>query len=97
MNWIKSEALLFWNWLGLKPKLPEGLAWRKGGFKYLGVVLGDEADMMKNWEGVLEKVKGRLAKWKWLAPNISYRGQILIVNNLVASSLWHKMACLDPL
>lgn len=27
---------------------------------------------------------------------MSYRGRILIINNLVASSLWHRLACLDP-
>ncbi len=27
---------------------------------------------------------------------MSYRGRILIVNNLVASSLWHRFACVDP-
>lgn len=40
-------------------------------------------------------VKGRLAKWKWLAPNMLYRGRVLIVNNLVSSLLWHRMACLN--
>ncbi len=35
-------------------------------------------------------------KWKWLLPNMSYRGRTLIVNNLVASSLWHRLPCVDP-
>lgn len=56
----------------------------------------DSVFLQKNWEGVLEKVKGRLDKWKWLLPNMSYRGRTLIVNNLVASSLWHRLACVDP-
>ncbi len=29
-------------------------------------------------------------------PQLSYRGRILICNNLVASSLWHKMMVLEP-
>ncbi len=45
---------------------------------------------------MLEKVKGHMDKWKWLLPNISYRGRTLIVNNLVASSLWHRLTCVDP-
>jgi len=28
--------------------------------------------------------------------NMSYRGRTLVVNNLVASSLWHRLACVDP-
>jgi hypothetical protein len=27
---------------------------------------------------------------------VSYRGRVLIINNLVASSLWHKLAVLNP-
>lgn len=52
--------------------------------------------LQKNWDGVLQKVKGRLDKWKWLLPNMSYRGRTLIVNNLVASFLWHRLVCIDP-
>lgn len=96
VNWSKSEALLLGKWADGKPKLPEGLSWGKFGFKYLGVFLGDELTVQKNWEGVIEKVKGRLDKWKCLVPKMSYRGHILIINNLVASSLWHKFACVDP-
>lgn len=44
-----------------------------------------------------KKIKGRLQKWKWLLPQLSYRGRTLIINNLVGSSLWHKLACVDPL
>ncbi len=52
--------------------------------------------LSKNWEGVLEKVKGRLQKWKWLLPKMSFRGRVIIINNLVASVLWHRLACVDP-
>ncbi|KAK3561450.1 hypothetical protein QTP86_002829 [Hemibagrus guttatus] len=27
---------------------------------------------------------------------MSYRGRTLVINNLAASSLWHKLACVDP-
>lgn len=96
VNWGKSEALFLGNGSNEKPKLPEGLNWGSKGFKYLGVFLGDEVTMQRNWEGVVEKVKGRLSKWKRLMPMVSYRGRILIINNLIASSLWHKLKCVDP-
>ncbi len=96
VNWRKSEALLLGKWIEGKPELPEGLVWGTSGLKYLGVFLGDDLTVQKNWEGVIEKIKGRLEKWKCLSPKMSYRGRILIVNNLVASSLWHKFACVDP-
>ncbi len=96
VNWAKSEAILVGHWLHGAPTLPNGLNWTKGGFKYLGVFLGDDFIVKKNWDNVLERVKGRLNKWKWLIPKMSYRGRILIINNLVASSLWHRLACVDP-
>jgi len=27
---------------------------------------------------------------------MSYKGHILIINNLIASALWHRLACIDP-
>lgn len=44
----------------------------------------------------IEKIKSRLEKCKWHAPSLSYRGRTLIINNLVAYSLWHHGACVDP-
>ena len=56
--------------------------------------LGDETQMKENWDNVLEKVKGWLLKW--LLPKMSYRGRTLITNNLVSSTVWHLLACVDP-
>ncbi len=40
------------------------------------------------------------SKDAWINGNcyyqICHRGRTLIVNNLVASSLWHRLACVDP-
>lgn len=95
VNWGKSEAILVGESLqGLS--LPGGLVWNRGGFKYLGVFLGDSHYVQKNWDDTVEKVKGRLNKWRWLLPKMSYRGRILVVNNLVSSALWHKLMCADP-
>ncbi len=44
----------------------------------------------------MEKVDNKLAKWRWLHPQMSFRGRVLILNNLVASLLWHRLACLEP-
>ncbi len=41
-------------------------------------------------------MKGRLDKWNFLVPKMSYKGQLLVINNLVASSLWHRLSCIDP-
>lgn len=40
VNWAKSEDVLVGDRLRDQLRLPEGLVWRKGGLKYLGVSLG---------------------------------------------------------
>ncbi len=82
VNWSKSEAILVGRWLGGDPNLPDGLTWTREGFKYLGVFLGNEMVVQKNFEGAVEKIKGCLDKWKFLLPKLSYRGRILIINNV---------------
>ena len=96
VNWKKSEALAVGEWSDGLLALSQSLAWRKDGIKYLGVFLGNEAVVRKNWETVLERAEEKMRKWKWLLPQMSYRGRVLILNNLVASLLWHRLSCLDP-
>ncbi len=60
VNWSKSEAIWVGRWLGGDPNLPDGLTWTREGFKYLGVFLGNEMVVQKNFEGAVEKIKGRL-------------------------------------
>ncbi len=58
--------------------------------------LGKDEYRMNNWEGLVEGVLVKLSKWTWLLPQLSYRGRVLIANNLIASTLWHKLMVLDP-
>lgn len=52
VNWGKSEAILVGESLqGLS--LPGGLVWNRGGFKYLGVFLGDSHYVQKNWDDIV--------------------------------------------
>ena len=97
VNWAKCKALQVGQWEGdRRPSLPGGLEWGVNGLKVLGVFLGTSAFREKNWEGLIEKVCAKLSKWKWLLPQLSYRGRVLVINNLVASTLWHRLAVLPP-
>ena len=97
VNWGKSEACVIGQWdAGRVPRLPGNLTWEVKGLKVLGLYIGSEEIERQNWEGVLGKVQVKLSKWKWLLPQLSYRGRSLIVNNLVAASLWHRLQVLTP-
>ena len=37
-----------------------------------------------------------MSHWRWLLPQLSYRGRVLVINNLVASMLWHTFSVLPP-
>ncbi len=51
---------------------------------------------IRKTERMCENVEGRSERWKWLLPKMSFRGRALIINNLVASSLWHRLSVLEP-
>lgn len=90
IKWGKSEALAVGGWPGGLPVLPGRLTWKTNGLKYLGIYLGSDNTMTSNWEGMIEKVKGKLTKWRWIHSHMSYRGRVLVLNILVASLLWHR-------
>ena len=96
VNWRKSEALAVGEWREGLPVLPQSLSWKREGLKYLGIHIGNSDIEKKNWENITEKIDNKLAKWKWLHAQMSFRGRVLVLNNLVASLLWHRLACLDP-
>ncbi|KAK7887032.1 hypothetical protein WMY93_026653 [Mugilogobius chulae] len=97
VNWQKCEGLLLGRWeQKTGPMLPAGLSWSTEGLKCLGVYLGSELFQARNWEGLGEKVSARLSRWTWVQPQLSYRGRALVVNNLAASTLWHRFTVLQP-
>lgn len=93
----EAIAVIVGDRLGGQLTLPAQIQWKKGGLRYLGVFLGGMRPYTnKNWDGVIQTVKGRLNKWRWLLPKVSYRGRVLIANNLVSSSFWHRLPFVDP-
>ena len=93
VNYSKSVGLWSGSWKE-RDDLPLGLKWTKDGFKYLGIFLGNtESFEKKNFVSIKSDIEIVLKKWKFLAPILSYRGRVLIINNLCASKLWHKVMC----
>ncbi|KAK3527698.1 hypothetical protein QTP86_034169, partial [Hemibagrus guttatus] len=63
--------------------------------KLLG--LKDRSDFPRSGKGFCPGLSMNICgRWKRLVPRMSYRGQMLVINNLAASFLWHKLACVDP-
>ena len=73
---------------------PELTASRVGGGP--SIYLGSKGWVRKNWEGVSQVVESRMKKWRCLLSQVSYRGRVLIINNLAASSLCQKRSTLNP-
>ncbi|KAK3563430.1 hypothetical protein QTP86_028166 [Hemibagrus guttatus] len=97
VNWDKCESFLTGQWQEQgPPTLPGSLQCGTVGLKYLGVFLGTADFQMKNWEGVVGKVCAKLSQWTWVLPQLSYRGRVLVTNNLIASLLWHRFTVLEP-
>ncbi|KAI4893873.1 hypothetical protein NFI96_021940 [Prochilodus magdalenae] len=99
VNWCKSaHTLLLGQWRGqCPPRLPQQCSWNVEGFLRFWVSILDRTEYMrKNWDGLREKILGRLQRWRWILPQLSYRGRALVVNNLAASMLWHRVTVLDP-
>lgn len=92
LNWKKSEAFALVNGVIISP----GPGLEKDGLKYLGLFLTNEIIVEKNWENFTDKTERKLAKWKWLLPQMSYRGRVLVLNSLEVSLLWHRLACVNP-
>ena len=97
VNWRKSRALCLGpSELFIPPPLPNALQWRHDGVKHLGVFLGNVTFSLKNWDQMVDQISHTLNCWKRLSSLLSYRGRVLIINNLAASNLWHRMIALQP-
>ncbi len=91
VNWSKCEGYAVAQWINQRlPDLPGGLKWGREGFKALGVFGGSSRLQGKNWEGLLEKVVARLSRWRWLLPQMSYKGRVLVINIWLRPHYWHK-------
>ena len=44
----------------------------------------------------MDALEQRLMKWRGLLIQLSYRGRVLVLNNLVASMLWHHFKVVHP-
>ena len=98
INWSKCSGLLVGQWR--VDSLPEEMAlyaWSTTHLLYLGVYLSPTEDVWPaNWQELETKVVARLGRWSGLLGVLSFRGRVLVINQLVASMLWYRLATLVP-
>ncbi|KAJ4933329.1 hypothetical protein JOQ06_030161, partial [Pogonophryne albipinna] len=90
VNWRKSEALAVGEWSGGLPVLPQNMIWKKDGLKYLGVFLGNKSIVLRNWD-VIGKIEGKLSKWKWLLPQMSFKGLLAQIQKKLVDFFWEGL------
>ncbi|GKD52997.1 RNA-directed DNA polymerase, eukaryota, partial [Tanacetum coccineum] len=61
-----------------------GCAVMRAPFKYLGVMVGGNMSMVKNWNEVISKLKTRLSKWKCKALSIG--GRLTLLKSVLGST-----------
>lgn len=96
VNWIKSKGLWCGAWKDREDS-PLGINFNSDGLKMLGVFIGNNSEFEdKNWDNIESMINKKIDSWKGLAPILSIRGRILIVNQLAASKIMYKIPVLTP-
>eukprot|EP00253_Pinus_taeda_P003838 PITA_03838 len=83
INKEKSCTFIFNTMEAVKSHLTRMLGFKQGELptKYLGNVLDFNSKRLKNWQGVLEKLKNRVANWTFRTLNIA--GRIVLVKSML--------------
>ena len=96
LNTQKTQGLWVGSW-ARRVDQPLNFCWNQDGLTFLGVRLGNTHNFLKqNWSTCKNKLSDTLSKWKRLSSTLSYKGKILIANQLAASKLYHLLAVLSP-
>ena len=64
--------------------------------EFLGVFLGGDDAIAKNWTLVEENVNSVIKSWTFFSKGLSFIGRVLVVNSLCASKLWYIISVLQP-
>ncbi|KAJ4946630.1 hypothetical protein JOQ06_024293, partial [Pogonophryne albipinna] len=67
------------------------MIWKKDGLKYLGVFLGNKSIVLRNWEDVIGKIEGKLSKWRWLLPQMSFKGLLAQIQKKLVDFFWEGL------
>ena len=99
LNTRKTQGLWAGSWIGRSDR-PLNFSYNDDGLSFLGVHLGNTKTYNeKNWKN-LKTCKTRLietpASWSGISTSLSFKGRVLIANQLAASKTFHCLAELTP-
>ena len=96
LNRQKTQGLWVGSWTDRKDT-PLGYNWTSEGLVFLGVHLGNSnLFVQQNWAICRLKVDKCLSNWKRLSRMMSFKGRVLIANQLAASKIFHLLATASP-
>ena len=96
LNTQKSQLLWAGSWTGRNDKLLN-FTWNSEGLPFLGVHLGHTNNYIKqNWTKCKEKLNKTLSSWTRISNSLSFKGKIIIINQLAASKIFHCLAVFSP-
>ena len=94
LNYNKSKGLWTGSWCRRSDK-PLGCQWSSEGLTFLGVHLGNtNIHKQQNWIICKDKLKNTLSRWTPLSNYLSYKGKVLVANQLAATKVFHFLATL---
>ena len=96
LNTKQKQGIFVGSWIGRSDRLLN-FSWNSEGLPFLGVYLGNKKSYTdKNWEVCKTRLIQTLASWSGLSTSLSFKGRVLIANQLAASKLFHCLAALTP-
>ena len=96
LNTKKSQGLWVGRWVG-RSGSPLNFMWNSEGLPFLGVHLGNTINYMRqNWRNCRDKLIKTFASWSRLTYSLSFKGKVLIANQLAASKIFHCLTALSP-
>ena len=96
LNEKKSQGLWVGCWTG-RNDTPLNFSWNSEGLPFLGVFLGNTVNYCKqNWVKCKDRLNKTFQSWSRLSYSLSFKGKVLIANQLAASKIFHFLAVLPP-
>ena len=96
LNSKKSQGLWVGRWKGRSDE-PLKFSWNSEGLPFLGVHLGNTIHYLKqNWSKCKERLQNTLNSWSRLSNSMSFKGKVIIANQLAASKIFHFLAAISP-